>query len=61
MLKLFLVALVLVGLAVAGIAIKMFIQKDGQFKKQCGSVDPTTGKHVECTCKSMPQEQCDNS
>jgi hypothetical protein len=41
--------------------LKMFIKKDGQFKKQCGSVDPLTGKHVECTCKSSPQEQCDNS
>jgi hypothetical protein len=39
-LKIMLVAVLLVGLAWIGIAIKMFVQKDGKFTKSCGSVDP---------------------
>jgi hypothetical protein len=60
MFKLFLLALILVGIAVAGIAIKMFVVKNGQFKKQCSSLDPATGKAVGCTCKSDTEDQCHN-
>ena len=60
MLKLFLIALVLIGISVAAIAIKMFVLKDGQFKKQCSSVDPNTGKPMGCTCKSNESDNCNN-
>ncbi len=48
--KLLLISAVLIGIAIAGIAIKMFLQKDGEFKKQCGSTDPATGQKIGCTC-----------
>ena len=34
-------SIVLVGIAIAGIAIKMFLQKDGQFSKTCSTIDTT--------------------
>ena len=33
MLKLILITIIIVGIAVAGFAIKMFVKKDGEFKK----------------------------
>lgn len=48
--KLFLLAIILVGLSIAGIAIKMFFLKGSSFVKTCGSVDPLTGKKISCTC-----------
>ena len=48
--KLILISAILISLAIAAIAIKMFIKKDGEFKKSCSSVDPNTGKPLGCTC-----------
>ncbi len=60
MLKVFILAIILVGIAFAGIAIKMFLKKGGEFKKSCGSIDPVTGGIVECSCKSNNPVDCDN-
>ena len=53
-------SVVLVGLAFAGIAIKMFVIKGGYFKKQCSSSikNPKTGKNLSCasgSCHSHSQ------
>ena len=40
------------ALAFAGFAIKMFLKKDGEFKKQCSSVHPKTGERLGCVCSS---------
>ncbi len=48
-LKIILLTIVIVGLAFAGIAIKMFVQKNGEFKKQCSSVD-AQGNRMGCGC-----------
>ena len=61
MFKLILITIAIVGLAVAGFAIKMFVKKDGEFKKSCSSVDPTTGKKMECTCQGTEEQKCENS
>lgn len=61
--KLIFLAIVLVGLSVLGIAIKMFLVKDGKFTKTCGSIDPVSGKKIECTCGMQSNERssvCDN-
>ena len=60
MIKLILITIAIVGLAFAGFAIKMFIKKDGEFKKGCGSVDPKTGKSMSCSCHDKPDQTCDN-
>lgn len=57
--KLLLVSVVIIGVAIAGIAIKMFMKKDGEFKKQCGSADPTTGERLGCSCGGS-EGSCEN-
>ena len=53
-LKILLLTVGLLAIAFAGIAVKMFFKKDGEFKKQCSSVDPNTGKRLGCTCEGSP-------
>jgi len=50
-LKVLLISVVFIGMAVAGFAIKMFFVKNGEFKKQCSSVDPHTGKSLGWSCE----------
>jgi hypothetical protein len=52
--------IILVSLAIAGIAIKMFLQKDGQFSKSCSSVDASTGKRIGCECGEEDPKSCVN-
>lgn len=59
-LKLLLITIVLVAIALAGIAIKMFVLKGGEFKKQCSSVDPTTGQRLGCSCGGTGDGACRN-
>lgn len=49
--QLFLLSVVIVGIAFAGFAIKMFFIKDSMFKKQCTSSlkDKRTGKNLQCS------------
>lgn len=54
------ICIALVGLAFAGIAIKMFLKKGGEFKKQCSVKDPQTGKSLGCTCGGH-DKTCHNS
>lgn len=49
-LKLILITVVLLAIAFAAIGIKMFLKKNGEFKKQCGSVNPKTGERIGCSC-----------
>lgn len=59
--KVLLDTIVLLGLAIAGIAIKMFVIKGGMFTKSCSTVDTQTGKKIGCTCGSEGDEtQCEN-
>ncbi len=59
--KLLLLSIILLAIAVAGIAIKMFIKKGGEFKKQCATIDPKTGDKLGCTCKrSKGDGSCKN-
>lgn len=59
-LKILLISVVFIGLAFAGFAVKMFFKKDGEFKKQCSSVNPATGQAVGCVCGSEGDEKCKN-
>jgi hypothetical protein len=57
MLKVIIISVLLIGIAIAGIAIKMFLQKGGQFTKSCSSVDTTTGEQIGCTCGNQGDEK----
>lgn len=59
-LKLILITFVLIAIAFAAIGIKMFVKRDGEFTKQCSSVD-TDGNRIGCTCKKPAGEACKNS
>ena len=61
--KVILLAIVLVGIAMAAIAIKMFFIKGGEFKKSCGSVDLKTGKPLPCSCGHSGESKgtCENT
>ena len=57
--QIFLLAVVLIALAIAGLAIKMFFKPGARFTKTCGSsFDPHTGRAKACTCQS--EHPCEN-
>jgi hypothetical protein len=57
-----LISIILVGLAFAGFAIKMFFNKNAEFKKSCASIDPATGSPYGCSCGNGDGgESCENS
>ncbi len=60
MIKIIILAVIIVMLAFAGIAIKMFFIKGAQFKKTCSSVDPLTGQKMGCSCSENKTETCEN-
>lgn len=61
--KLFLLVLILVGIAIAGIAVKMFFIKGAQFSKSCSSVETDShGHRTACTCSAAGggETTCEN-
>lgn len=38
------------ALCIAGLGIKMFFKKNGEFKRHCNAVDPLTGERSGCQC-----------
>lgn len=61
--ELFLITVVLLGLAVAGIAIKIWGKKDGKFAGTCASQSPFLNKEGEACgfCGKLPDEAKDCS
>lgn len=61
--EVFLLALVLIGLGFAGIAIKIWAKKDGEFSGTCASNSPFLNKEGEaCSfCGAQPNQQCKNN
>lgn len=63
MLKLLLFTFGLLALGVAGIAIKIWAKKDGEFAGTCASNSPVlnNGNESSCTvCGARPDERCKN-
>ena len=61
--KLLLISIVLIGLAFAGIAIKILVKKEGKFAGTCASQSPFLNTEGEaCSfCGKLPDEQeCQN-
>ena len=61
--ELFLITIILLALAVAGIAVKIWGKKDGKFSGTCASQNPYLNKEGEaCSfCGKMPEEARDCS
>ena len=59
--KLFLITITLLGLGIAGIAIKLWAKKDGKFAGTCASQNPNLNKDGEpCGYCGKTAEQCEN-
>ncbi len=59
--QVFFLAIVLMGIAFAAIGIKMFLLPDGQFTKQCSTVDSGPLKNIGCSCgEKSPEERCED-
>jgi hypothetical protein len=58
--KLILISIALLGLAFAGIAIKIWAKKDGKFEGTCASNSPFLNEDGEaCSlCGASPEEKC---
>ena len=58
--QVFLLALVLIGVGFAGIAIKIWAKKDGEFSGTCASNSPFLNEEGEsCSfCGASPSEKC---
>ena len=54
--KLLLLSIVIMAIVFAGLAIKMFFKKDGEFKKQCSTIDPQNGRNLGCSCEGAPSD-----
>ena len=61
--KLLLITLVLLGLAIAGIAIKLWAKKDGEFAGTCASQNPMLNEEGEVCgfCGRTPDQYKDCS
>lgn len=61
-LKIVALAIVLIGLGFAGIAIKIWAKKDGEFAGTCASQSPYLNKEGEaCSyCGALPEDKCKN-
>ena len=60
--KTILLSIVLLGLCFAGIAIKIILNKDGEFAGTCASNNPYLNKDGESCgfCGAKPDEKCKN-
>lgn len=58
--KTVLIAIALLGIGIAGIAIKIWAKKDGKFEGTCASNNPLITKEGEACgyCGAEPDEQC---
>lgn len=58
--EVFIVAVLLLGLGFAGIAVKIWAKKDGEFSGTCASNSPFLNKEGEaCSfCGAEPDQQC---
>ena len=61
--KLLLITLLLLGLAVAGIAIKIWAKKDGKFAGTCASQNPALNKNGDSCgfCGKTPDQFSDGN
>jgi hypothetical protein len=58
----FILAVVLIGVAFAGIAVKIWAKKDGEFAGTCASNSPFLNTEGEACgfCGALPSEKCKN-
>jgi rRNA maturation endonuclease Nob1 len=60
MVKLMLLTLMMLGIAFAGIAIKLLVKKNGEFSGSCASKNPHLNPEGQACgyCGALPNQQC---
>ena len=59
--EIFIISIILLGLAFAGIAIKILVKKNGKFAGTCASQNPELNTSGEpCGFCGKPPEDCEN-
>ena len=58
--KLFIIASVVLGLAIVGLAIRVILVKGGKFNKTCSSSFSPDGKKNKCVCSGASEEDEQN-
>ena len=58
----FLITLIMIAFAFAGVGIKILLKKNGNFSGTCASQSPFLNKEGEACgiCGAMPEEKCKN-
>ncbi len=58
--EIFIVTTVLLGLGIAGISIKIWVKKNGEFSGTCASNNPHLNEENKACefCGAIPNEQC---
>ena len=58
----FLITLLMIAFAFAGVGIKILLKKNGKFSGTCASQSPFLNKEGEACgiCGAMPEEKCKN-
>jgi hypothetical protein len=61
--KILLPAILILAIAILGMAVRILLVKGGKFRKSCSSVDTGSGETRSCECNSSTPEvhsQCKN-
>ncbi len=60
MIKMLLATIIIIGLAFAGIALRLIFVKGGEFRGTCATNNPMLKNEIgECTvCGAKPEEEC---
>jgi len=54
----FLLALSILALSLAGLGIKTLVLKNGELKRHCAGMDPYSGKRTGCVCAERMEGEC---
>ncbi len=60
MMKILIPALLIVGLSVAGLAIRLLLVKGGRFSKRCSSAEAAGESKTQCVCNNPANEDHQN-
>ena len=54
----FLAAVIIMVLCIAGLGIKTLVRRNGELKRHCAGMDPYSGKRNGCICASQQSTLC---
>lgn len=52
------ISFIIIALCIGGVGIKMFVKRNGEFKRLCSGRDPYSGKAAGCQCSELHTTSC---